>query len=264
MTRLLPLLFASVVALPLAAQAPAPVPQMPPSDRAAAPPAPADVPSVTSRLEKPAREFVTNFNSGRFDEAVKDFNDTMKIEVQPGTLKMMKARADAEVGTFRSIKDARQELKNGIMTIEFLVAYEKSDVAFGVVFDRYNRIGSIYFNPIVEEKVDPGLERVARDFLASVNSGRFDTAGKHFDIHMKDDLPPAKLASLARQLRQSFGGFRAVKEVHQKSDPKQAIIDLIVDYEKSLVKMSVVFHAKRELISGVFITPLKTPPATRQ
>lgn len=235
------------LAVPAFAQAPAPQPKAPAS---------AAVPAH-SPYEKPAREFVMNFVNGRFDTATKDFNDSMKLTVQAGTLKSMKEQVDAAVGAFRAIKDVIPTADNGLVTIEFIVAYEKSDVSFKVQFDRYNRIGAVYFDPIVPEKIDPALERTARELLAAINAGRFEAVGKHFDKRMKDDLPPAKLAALATQMQQTFGRFRAVTEVHEKNEPAHITVELIADYDKAQARVSVVFDPRKTFITGLYIAPAK-------
>ncbi len=209
-----------------------------------------------SPYEKAARELLANFTAGRFDAVTKNFNASMMATAPAGTLKAVREQLEAKVGTFRSITEVNQLKQDGFVVIEMIAAYQKGPVSVRVVFDSSNRIGAVYFSPIVVEPVEPALEQVARELFANVVAGRFDEAGKHFDENMRAELPPQKVAELARNLTRTFGRFRSITEVRQKTEPSQRIIELMAAYEKSPVKVSVVFDGKG-MVAGVLIAPMR-------
>jgi hypothetical protein len=248
-TRLTLLLAALVaMALPAVAQAPpAPrhVSQAPPAEQVPA--------GEAAVYEKMAREFLANFIAGRFDAAEKDFSGSLKSVATVPTLKKMKEQLESQGGAFRYISAIRQTEEDSFPVVELMAEYEKSAVAVRVVFDE-DWVGAVFFNPLVAERIDPKLEEVARDLLAGLVEGRFEAAEKFFDPGMRGQLPPQKLAELARSVNETFGRFLSVTSVRQKTGPALRTIDLVAAYEKSPVRVSVIFDA-RGGVSGLTIAP---------
>lgn len=208
-----------------------------------------------SPYETTARELLANFTAGRFDAATKDFNDSMRATAPAGILKAMSEQLESQVGAFRSITELHELREGGSLVIELMAAYEKSVVSVRVVFDRSYRVGAVFFNPVVAHPVDPALERMARELLGNVTAGRFEAAAEHFGENMRKELPPPKLEELARNLTRTFGRFRSVREVRQKTEPPHRIIELMAVYDKSPVSVSVVYDSK-DFVTGVHITPV--------
>jgi plasmid stabilization system protein ParE len=203
--------------------------------------------------EKTARVFFTNFAAGRFDAAAKDFNDKLRAAAPVATLKSMREQIESQAGAFQYISDTREMEQDKFRVFELIAEYEKSAVSVRVVFAE-NRIGAVLFNPLVAERIDPTLERVARELLASLTAGRFEAVGKVFDQNMREQLPPRKLAELARNVTETFGRFLTVTRVRQKTEPTRRSIELIAAYEKSPVKVSVVFDSQGG-VNGLNIAP---------
>lgn len=203
--------------------------------------------------EKMAREFFANFIAGRFEAAEKDFNHSLKSVVTVQMMKSMKEQIESQGGAFRSISAVRQLEEDSYPLVELTAEYEKSAVAVRVVFDE-DWVGAIFFNPLIAERIDPKLERTARDLLASLVDGRFENVNKFFDESMRVQLPPQKLAELTRSVNETFGRFLSVTSVRQKTEPALRTIDLVAAYEKSPVKVSVVFDAEGG-VAGLTIAP---------
>lgn len=197
---------------------------------------------------------LTNFVSGQFAAATRDFNDDLRPLVTPEILAGTKTQLDYEVGPFYLVKEAHQRQEGGFRAIELIAKFEKASVSVLVVFDAFDRIGSVYFNPILVPAVDPALETAARALLANFTAGRYDEAAKPFDTAMRQQLPPESMARLAASMAQPFGTFRSVTEVHQRIDNGNRIIDLVLSYTKSPVAFRVTFDAKGR-VTALHISP---------
>jgi hypothetical protein len=209
-----------------------------------------------SPIESAAREMVTNFASSRFDAATKDFNDDLRPIVTPAVLAEVKGSLDHTVGSFYLVKEAHQGHRESFRTIELLARYEKGTVSIVVVFDQLDKIGSVYFNPILNPAVDPALEAIARDVLTNFTAGHFDDAVKPFNAEMSAQLTPASMAGLSQSITGIFGTFRSVTEVHQSADNSYKVIDLILAYTNGPVDFRVAFDA-RNRVAALRISPAK-------
>src|SRR4029077_6204775 len=120
---------------------------------------------LQSPIESTARAFLTSFVSGQFAAATRDFNDDLRPLGPPAVLSGGKAQLDQEVGRFYLVKEVHQRQQGGFRAIELIVKFEKGSVSVVVVFDSFDRVGSVYFNPILTPVVDPALEAAARALL---------------------------------------------------------------------------------------------------
>jgi Protein of unknown function (DUF3887) len=198
---------------------------------------------LQSPIESTARSLLTNFASGRFDVATSDFNNDLRPIVTPAVLAQVKAQLDQQVGMFYVVKEAHPRIVDGFRAIELIAKFEKAPVSVVVVFDPLDRVGAVYFNPILEPAVDPALEAVAREVLTNFTVGRYDDAVKPFDPEMRRQLSPAKMAGLAASVADRFGTFVSVTEVHQKLETFR-IIDMVLSYTKAPVAYRVTFDGQ--------------------
>lgn len=209
-------------------------------------------------LEQMARELLANFTAGRFQAVTVDFNDALRPLVTPAVLAQVKEQLDSQVGAFQVVTEVHQRREDGLRVVELIARYEKSPVSVRVVFDNLERVGSVYFNPIIAPPVEPALEAIARELLANLVEGHLDDAGKHFDDTMRAQLPPAGLAELSKKIENVYGTFRSITEVHQRMDARYRIIDLIVACDKSPLAFRVAFDAQNR-IAAVHISPYVKP-----
>lgn len=190
-----------------------------------------------------SRELLTNFASGRFEAATKDFNDDLRPMVTPEVLARVKSQLDQQVGGFVIVKEVHQERQEGFRGIELVATFTKAPLSVVVVFDALDRIGAVYFNPMPAPPVDPALEAVSRELLANFVARRFEEAVKPFDTNMRAQLSPIGLAKLATNIAATFGTFQSVTEVHQRPDKIFRIIDLTLSYTKGPVAFRVAFDS---------------------
>ena len=101
---------------------------------------------------------------------------------------------------------------------------------------------------------DARLEKVARELLANFVAGKFDDAAKDFDATMLAALPPSKLAQVSAHLKAQLGAFKSVQSVEHTTDEGYRVIHLISSYEKSLIKVRVVFDSDGK-VAGLFFVP---------
>lgn len=213
---------------------------------------------VQSPIEQTARELLANFTAGRFEAACRDFNDELRPMVTAAVLANVKEQCDRQVGAFQSVSEVHQGSEDGFRMVELIAKFDKSPVSVRVVFDNYDRVRAVYFNPIVPPLADPALEAVARELLANIVAGHFDEAGRHFDDTMRSQLSPAGLAGLSKNIANAFGTFRSVTEVHQRFEKPFRIIDLIVACDKTPLAFRVAFDV-RDRIAAVHISPYSKP-----
>jgi len=206
---------------------------------------------LPSPLEATARQMLTNLNAGRFEAATKDFNDTLRTTISPTTLAEVKQEADAKVGAFVKVTEVLQKREKGFRVVELVCQYERSPVSLRVVFDAYDRIGAVFFNPLT---VDPLLEATARELVGNFTGGHFDAATKHFDANLRVSLTPTALEALSKQVADRYGVFSAITEIHQRSAQGLRILDVGASYDREKALVSVVFNAAGQ-VAGLRITP---------
>ena len=211
-------------------------------------------PFVPWPIDKPAREFLMNFNAGEFELAAKDFNTELRATTTTAVLKRVKAELDEKSGAFVAITDTRHTKDAGFKNVIFLCTYEKGPVKVGVTFDHYDRVGAISVTRIEDEKVDPAFEAAARQFVDDFTARRFETAGRAFDGNMRRQLTPAKLAELSQDVSRRYGTFQSVIKVAQRQQKAYQVIELTADFDRSQAAFSVFFDGAGR-IAGVHIEP---------
>jgi hypothetical protein len=207
-------------------------------------------------IESVAREMLRNFVTGRFDPATQDFNDNLRPVVTPQLLSEVKTQLDQQFGAFYLVKEVHQGNKGGFRTIELLARFEKGSVSVEVVFDAFDRIETVYFNPVLAPPVDATLEGLARQLLTNFTARRFDDAVKPFNAEMAAQLTPASMAALADNIAGIFGTFQSVTHVQQRVDKRYTVIDLTLSYTNGPVAFRVAFDSQNR-VSALSISPFK-------
>lgn len=201
-----------------------------------------------------ARQMFGSFVAGRFEEASRDFNETMRATAPPSVLATMKKQMEQEVGAFQHITAVHKRNQDGFPAIEIVAKYEKAPVAVVVAFDGSNRIGAVTMHPIPPEPVTPELETAARELLANFTAKKFTAMGARFDATMQSQLPPARLAGLYQDVAGVFGAFRGVSAVKQETAQQFRVIDMTASYERQAATVRVVFD-KEGKVAGLYISP---------
>jgi hypothetical protein len=209
---------------------------------------------VPSPQEQMAREMLANFNGSRFVAASADFNDQLRPQITPALLARVKDDINTKEGTFQAVTAVNHLTEDGFRVVELTAKFEKGSVLVRVMFDMTNKIGAVYFNPILPPLVDKALETMSRDLLANIEAGKFDDAGKHFDDTMRKQLPPTGLAELQGKMLTTFGKVQSITEVRQRNEPKYRIIDVIAVCDHSPLAFRVAFDAANR-IAAVHISP---------
>jgi hypothetical protein len=206
--------------------------------------------------ESMARTMLMNFTAGRFDAATKDFNETMLKTVTPAMLADLKKQFDADAGTFQFVSNVREGRDDEQFKFAELTArYDKSAVMVRVVFDPMNKIGGVFFNRVVPEKVDPVLEAAARELLANFVAAKFDVVGKDFTPTLAAQLRPDALEGLRGQIAETYGSFRGVTGVRQWTQKDLRNVELMAAYDRK-VALLVVFDAAGK-VNGLRFSPGK-------
>lgn len=211
-------------------------------------------PKLPSPQEQAAREMLANFNASRFVAASADFNDQLRPQITPALLARVKDDINTKVGTFQAVTAVNHLTQDGFHVVELIAKFEKAPVSVRVMFDMTNKIGAVYFNPILAPPVDKELETMSRDLLANIEAGKFDEAGKHFDATMRKELPPPRLSDLQGQLRAVFGKVQSITEVRQRIEKQYRVIDVFAVCDRSPLAFRVGFDVANR-ITAVHISP---------
>ena len=107
-------------------------------------------PPVDPALEAIARELLANLVEGRFDDAGKHFDDTMRAQLPPPGVAELSRNIANTFGTFRSITEVHQRIEKPYRIIDLIVACDKSQLAFRVAFDVRSRIAAVHISPYVK------------------------------------------------------------------------------------------------------------------
>lgn len=211
-------------------------------------------PKLPSPQEQMAREMLANFNGSRFVAASADFNDDLRPQITPVLLARVKDDINAKVGTFETVTAVHHLTQDGFRVVELIAKFDKGSVSVRVVFDMSNKIGAVFFNPILPPPVDKELETMSRELLANIEAGKFDDAAKHFDDTMRKQLTPANLADLQSKIATTFGKLQSITEVRQRIEAPYKIIDVIAVCDHSPLAFRVAFDAANR-IAAVHISP---------
>lgn len=216
-------------------------------------------PKLQTPIESIARMFLTNFAAGRFDDATRDFNDDLRPVVTKAMLADLKKQFDQQAGVFLSVSEVHQKTQQGMRALELIARFSKSPVSVVVLFDPFDRIASIYANPIGPPPVEPALESAARALLTNFVAARYDEVGKAFDDIMRKQLPPPALANLATSVADTFGDYKSVTAIKQSANPPYRVIEMTLAYTKQPVSFRVAFDLK-DRISALQIAPVPVQP----
>jgi hypothetical protein len=201
-----------------------------------------------------ARDILINLNLGQFEAAVRDFNPTLRAAISPAGIAELKQQFDAQVGAFRSVVGVREGKEEGFPMVEVTARFAEADVLMRVVFDAGNKIGAVYFNPIVPPPPDAKLEAIARGLLTNLAARRFDLVNNTFDVQLKAQLTPERLAALSSDLSDQYGGFKSIRKVRQVNEAAVRSIDLVSDWEKQPAVVRVVFNSWGAVV-GLHVSP---------
>lgn len=105
----------------------------------------------------------------------------------------------------------------------------------------------------------PVMEIMARELLSNFVAGRFEAATKDFNSSMKENVTPAVLADLKKQVEAEVGAFQHITEVHRRKEGGFPAIELTIKYEKAPVSMRVVFDQANR-IGNVTMSPIRPEP----
>ena len=213
-------------------------------------------PQLQTPIETTARAFLSNFATGRFVDATRDFNDDLRPIVTVAMLADMKREFDQRAGVFLSVKEVHQLRENGSRAIELIAQYSKAPVSMVIVFDQLDRIASIHANPIGPE---PALESAARALLANFVAGHFDDVEKAFDDAMRKQLPASAMGQLAASVVDTFGTYQGVNDVKQRENPPYRVIDITVAYTKRTAAFHIAFDLEGR-VSALQIAPVQNQP----
>jgi hypothetical protein len=211
---------------------------------------------LQSPIESTARALLLNFVAGRFDAATRDFNDQLRPIATPLLLAETKERLDHDAGAFQSVSEVRRRTEDGFRVIELIAKFATSSVSVRVVFDLNDRVGAVYFNPILPPAADPVLEGIARELLASVIGGNFDRATNHFDVTMRAQFTPESFSALRKNIADLYGTFKSVTEVHQRNEKPFRVIDVIAAYDKMPLALRVAFDSRGSVVA-LHISPYR-------
>jgi hypothetical protein len=104
-------------------------------------------PVVDPALETVAREMLTNFLAGRYDDAAKPFDSKMRQELPPSGMGQLAGNIAGVFGTFRSVKEARQQVDQDNRIVDLILDYTKAPVDFRVTFDAQSRVTALRVGP---------------------------------------------------------------------------------------------------------------------
>jgi hypothetical protein len=108
---------------------------------------PTPPPAVDPELEAAARTLLANFVAGRFDEAEKAFNETIRTQLPPSALANLATSVADTFGTYQAVNSVKQNSNPPYRVIEMTLAYTKRTASFRVAFDLKNRVAGLQLSP---------------------------------------------------------------------------------------------------------------------
>jgi hypothetical protein len=100
-----------------------------------------------AKLEKTARDLLSNFVAGHYDDAAKDFDTKMMAGLPPAKLAEVARKLDEQIGAFKTVKEAKFETVQGFRVVTLVSEYEKAVVNVQVAFDPDGKVAGLYFHP---------------------------------------------------------------------------------------------------------------------
>lgn len=103
--------------------------------------------NADAAMERTAREFFAAFLDGRYDDAMKHFDRTMRTELPAARLAELKSEVTAAYGAFRSVGEAHYSSEGKFEVVELSAEYERGAVTVRVVFDKDRNIAGVKISP---------------------------------------------------------------------------------------------------------------------
>jgi hypothetical protein len=100
-------------------------------------------PAVDPALESAARMLLADFVAGRYDEAEKAFNETVRTQFPPSGLANLATSVAETFGKYQAVNAVKQNANPPYRVIEMTLAYTKRSVSFRVAFDFNNRVAGL-------------------------------------------------------------------------------------------------------------------------
>ena len=100
-------------------------------------------PAVDPALESAARTLLADFVAGRYDEAEKAFNETVRAQFPPSGLANLATSVADTFGKYQAVNAVKQSANPPYRVIEMTLAYTKRSVSFRVAFDFNNRVAGL-------------------------------------------------------------------------------------------------------------------------
>lgn len=107
------------------------------------------------KLELRARKLMENLCSGNYEKASQYFDQTMKRQTTPATLKMIWESLQSRTGALKEIGDLRYETQGKYDFIYLTSIFEKQTLDLKVVFNKQAEIAGFSFVPHLEVKESP-------------------------------------------------------------------------------------------------------------
>lgn len=108
-----------------------------------------------NKLETRARTLVENLRQGNYETAGEHFDQTMKTQANPATLKMIWEGLQAQLGALKEIKGSRFESQGPYDLAYLACLFEKQTLDLRVVFNKQAEIAGFSFVPHLEVKESP-------------------------------------------------------------------------------------------------------------
>ncbi|MCR4410421.1 MAG: alpha/beta fold hydrolase [Candidatus Saccharicenans sp.] len=108
-----------------------------------------------SKLETRAWTLVENLRQGNYETAGEHFDQTMKTQATPATLKMIWERLQAQLGALKEIKGSRFESQGPYDFVYLACFFEKQALDLRVVFNKQAEIAGFSFVPHLEVRESP-------------------------------------------------------------------------------------------------------------
>jgi hypothetical protein len=112
--------------------------------------------------------------------------------------------------------------------------------------------------PSVQQLQMSPSETIAREFVASFVTGRFDVATKDFNATMKTTVTPAVLKDMKDYVDREMGMFRTIKAVNVLKTDGFKTTELVCQFAKSAISVRVVFDNLGR-VGALYMSPMVEP-----
>jgi hypothetical protein len=106
---------------------------------------------VDAALKGTAEHFLASFTAGKFDEATRSFNATMRTQLPATLLAQVSSNLTTRFGEWKSTTDVDQTLVNDLRVIVMMTQYEKSPVEVRLTFDAAGAVAGFQIGPKAAE-----------------------------------------------------------------------------------------------------------------